>query len=72
MFFLSALASSGVDLNLYESSRKYSLIQRKEYYIDDLFPKITKGNIQSGIFDVNYKLNLEVVDQRSENNECSV
>ncbi len=72
MFFLSALASSGVDLNLYESSRKYSLIQRKEYYVDDLFPKITKGNIQSGIFDVDYKLNLEVIDQRSGNDERSV
>lgn len=61
--FKSKLLQLNVDINLYNNRNSYTCQNNKNYLINDKFPSLKKSNIPSVVFSVNYKINLNSLDE---------
>lgn len=58
MAFTTSILSLMIDPNEYIGSYQFSVIKKCNFIVDDKFPKITKADLPSNIYNVKYYLNL--------------
>ena len=59
--FIANLMKMKIDINSYIPQCHFSLQYCKQYLVDNMFPKITRNILPCGVFDVNYRIHLDVI-----------